>query len=366
MSAFPLEDGRTPTVRTLTHELPTAYPTSMTEVAVSTGTGNPECNPSPTTIKRGETHRTFKLYGTSFRTDTVCLSDLKRAEQAADAAAAFERALREYITVWWSDWYRVQNMGMVDNKISTTDAAFVTFATSTAADHSGVSGLPDEYLNWTHLDQIYMDLVRRGVAEEYAVGVTGSGLPVIPIIVSPGYKQRLFRDDSDKREQVKYFNPQSNLAVLGYNGAINGWLPIVDVFAIRYGKSGGLSTAADLVAANMIYPTVNAAATVGQKSGPNPYYLSTTRGGRAECEVVTILPAQVYEALYETVDPTSFSGMSFAPQNYVGEFKWINNKTFEGDNDRGNLGYYLADIRVTAKPKNPDLGISIVTKVTNV
>jgi hypothetical protein len=366
MSPFPLQDGRTPTVRTLTHELPTAYPSSLTEVAVSTGTGNPECAPSPTTIKRGEVHRTFKLYSTSFRTDTVCVSDLKRAEQAADAAAAFERALREYITVWWSDWYRLQNISMVDNKISTTDADYVTFVTSTAANHTGVSALPDQYLNWTHLDQIYMDLIRRGVAEEYAVGVTSSGMPVIPILLSPGLKQKLFRDDSDKREQVKYFNPQSNLAVLGYNGAINGWLPIVDVFPIRYGKSGGLSAASDLTAANMIYPTVNGSATVGRKNSPNPNYLSVARGGLAECEVVTILPNSVYEAHFEAVDPSSFSGMSFQPQNYIGEFKWINNPTFEGDNDRGNLGYYLADIRVGAKPLNPDLGISIVTKVTNV
>lgn len=366
MSRFPLEEGRTPTVRTLTHELPASYPTSMTEVAVSTGTGNPSCNPTPTTIKRGEVHRTFKLYGTSFRTDTVCLSDLKRAEQMADAAAAFERALREYVTVWWSDWYRLQNIAMVDNKISTTDATFVTNVVSTEPDFTDVGGLPDEYLNWTHLDQIYMDLVRRGVVEEYAVGTSSSGMPVIPIILSPGYKQRLFRDDADKREQIKYYDPKSNLAALGSSFAINGWLPIVDVFPIRFGKSGGLADESDLTLTNTLYPTVNADATSGRKYSTNPNYLSVARGGLAECEVVSILPSRVYEAHYEAVDPSSFSGMKFEPQNYVGEFKWINNPTFEGDNDRGNLGYYLADIRVSAKPLNPDLGVAIVTKVLNV
>jgi hypothetical protein len=109
MSAFDLSEGRQPTVRTLTHELPTSYPTSLTEIAVSTGTGNANCNPSTTVIKRGEIQRTFKLYGTSFSTDTVCLSDLKRAVDAAEAVAGFERALSEYISVWWSDWYRLRH-----------------------------------------------------------------------------------------------------------------------------------------------------------------------------------------------------------------------------------------------------------------
>ena len=104
----------------------------------------------------------------------------------------------------------------------------------------------------------------------------------------------------------------------------------------------------------------------GRKHVENTKYLSTARGGRAQYEVATILPTGVYETHYEPVDPTAFSGMSFKPQDYVGEFKWINNPTFEGDNDRGNLGYYLADIRAAAKPKFPDLGYSILSKVTNV
>lgn len=362
VSPFPLEDGDTPTVRTYTHELPTSYPTALTAVGVSNGTGNPECAPTSTTIKRGERHRTFSLYGTSFKTDTICLSDLKRAVQAAEAVGAFEKALKEYITVFWSDWYRLQNIKMVDWKASTTDAAFITLTSSSAADHSAVSAVPDQELNWAHLDQIYADLVRRGVVEEYAVGTTETGMPVIPIILGIGYKQKLFRDDSDKREQIKYFDPESNLKAMGYNKAINGWLPIVDVFPIRYGKATTITDVADLVAAQMVYPTTNGNATVGRESTPNPYYLPVSRGGRAQFEVVSILPKEVYSAHFETADPNSYSQAVFDPQNYVGEFRWINNPTFLGDNDRGNLGYYLADVRISAKPLNPDLGVSIVTK----
>lgn len=365
MSPFPLEDGRTPIVRSFTHELPTAYPGSLTAVAVSNGTNNPQCAPTATTIKRGEIQRTFTLYGTAFRTDTVCLSDLKRAHQAAEAAGAFEKSLKEYVTVFWSDYYRLQNIAMVDYKASTTSASFLSVSASSAVDHTGVSGLPTVNLSWAHLDQVYADLIRRGVAEEYAVGQTSSGAPVIPIILGMGYKQLLFRDDSDKREQIKFYDTAQNLKAMGFDGAINGFLPIVDVFPIRYGNATPIAAVAGLTIANMIYPTTNTAATVGQKNIPNANYLNTARGGIAQFEVVSILPKNVYETHFEAADPTSFSGMSFMDQNYVGEFRWINNPTFEGDNDRGNLGYYLADIRVAAKPLNPDLGISIVTKALN-
>jgi hypothetical protein len=366
MSPFPLEDGRTPIVRTYTHELPTAYPGSMAQIGVSSGSGQVACAPSAVTIARGEIQRTFTLFGASFRTATVCLSDLKRAHQAAEAVGAFEKSLKEYLTVWWSDFYRLQNIAMVDYKASTTSTTFLSTSASSAVDHTGVSGIPTQNLNWAHLDQVYADLVRRGVAEEYAVGQTSSGAPVIPLILGMGYKQALFRDDSDKREQIKFYDSSLNLKAMGFDGAINGFLPIVDVFPIRYGNATPIAAAAGLTVANMIYPTSNTSATVGQKNVPNANYLSVARGGLAQFEVVTILPKNVYSTHYESSEPSSFAGSSFsAGMNYVGEFKWINNATFEGDNDRGNLGYYLADVRVASKPLNPDLGISIVTKAFN-
>lgn len=357
MNAFDLSEGRTPTVRTLTHELPTGYPSAMTEVQVSTGAGNPYCNPAATTIKRGEIHRTFKLYQTAFQTDEFCVSDLKRAEQAAQAIANFERALGQYLDVWWSDWYRLQNIAMVGNHASTTDATTLAVTTdSTSVDLSDVAA-PTVTLNWAHLNQVYWDLVRNGLADELAVGRDSKGRPVLPLHASPGIIESLWKNTEDTREQVKYFDSKSNLALLGYDGAVNGFLPVIDLFPIRF-------AALDRTLASAIYPTVNADATVGRKSTPNPDYMSVAAGGTADTEVVTILGRQVYESQYEAVDPSSFSGMTFSqPKNYIGEFQWVNQRTYKGDNDRGNLGYYLADVRCGAKPVFPELGYSIITKI---
>ena len=99
---------------------------------------------------------------------------------------------------------------------------------------------------------------------------------------------------------------------------------------------------------------ISTAATSFMRSGTEVIGM-LRNGGLAEYEVATILGRQVWEAKYEPVDPTQFSGMKFDPTNYIGEFQWINNRTFGGDNDRGNLGYYLADIRAAAKPIFPEL-----------
>ncbi len=366
MSAFDLTEGRTPTVRALTHELPDGYPTSLTEISVSNGTGNPQCNPTATTIKRGEIQRTFRLYGTSFNTDTVCLSDMKRAVDAAEAVAGFERALSEYINVWWSDWYRLQNISMVDNKVATRASDGISNAVSTKGDFTDLGVLPNEYLTWNHLKQIYWQLCRNGLADELAVGRDGKGRPVIPLHAGTGTIGRLWSDSTTK-DSVKFFDPAKNLEILGYDGAVNGFLPVVDLFPIRFGKTGGIAAPAELTLANSIYPTVNTNASVGRKYMPNVAYgVNGVNGGLAEYEVATILGRQVWEAKYEPVDPTQFSGMKFDPTNYIGEFQWINNRTFGGDNDRGNLGYYLADIRAAAKPIFPELGFTILTKATDV
>ena len=367
MSAFDLSEGRTPTVRTLTHELPTSYPTTMTEVTLSDGSGNTECAPTATTIKRGEITRTFKLFQTAFNTDVVCLSDLKRAVDAAQTVAGFERALSEYINVWWGDWYRTQNIAMVDNKAVTRTSGGLIVANSQAGDFTGIgASLPNDYLGWDHLKQIYWQLARNGLADELAVGRDSKGRPVLPLHAGPGVIARLFTN-SDTKEQVKFFDPAKNLESLGYDGAVNGFLPVVDLFPIRFGKTGGIAGAADLTLANAIYPTQNANAVTGRKYVANAAYnLNGVNGGLAEYEVATILGREVWEAKYEATDPTQFSGMKFDPANYIGEFQWINQRSWQGDNDRGNLGYYLADIRCGAKPMFPELGYSVLTKATDV
>jgi hypothetical protein len=372
MSAFDLNEGRTPTVRTLTHELPTSYPTAMTKVQVSNGTGDPYCDPAATTVKRGEIQRTFDLYQAAFDTDTLCVSDMKRAEQAAAAVAGWEKGLTEYLKVFWSDYARVKNVSMVDNKATTDSATSLSSVINQDADFTGVGAIPTQHLNWDHLNQLYWELVRTA-GEEAAIGSTSDGKLVFPLFAGPGIIKRLFKDD-DVRQEVRYFDPKSNLKILGYNGSINGFMPVVDIYALRFGdvadvdgEGDGVDAVSELTVANLIYPHVNDNATVGRKHSFNSQFRTVARGGIAQYEVATVLGPQVYENKFEAINPSTFSKAGFSqPSSYIGEFDWINNKTFRGDNDRGNHGYYRADVRVASKPIYPENGWSILTLATDI
>lgn len=356
------ELGMAPTAVTYTHELPTGYPTDMVTVALSNGTGDAACNPDSTEIVRGEMHRTYQLSRASFKTPMVCVEDIKRSHQAAKAAAAQEQSLVKFINVWWSDWYRLKNIAMSDNKVSVTGASTLEIVESTKGDFTDLTTLPAAELNWTHLDQLYTRLLHSEIADDVAIGYA-NGAPVIPLVLSAELKRKLFRDDEDKREQIKYIDANTNLAALGTTHAINGFAPVVDLYAMRFGKTGGIESTADLTLANAIYPTKNVAASKGKRSVNNELYNPNgVNGGLAEFEVVQILPKNVWRALVDRPNPTTFGGMKFNAQNYVGAFKWVNNPDMT-TNVRGNMGFYLADVAVAAEPHRTEFGYTILSKV---
>jgi len=393
-------DGENPTVVTHTHELPETYPlngsagSDLTDFRMETikrtnhdgtnydgedsgDTDDPNAllagapantptspegtatladvgNPTQYEVRRGQLERTFEIRQVSFETADIALDDIKRSWQAAETAGAWGKALREFTTVVFSDWYRVQNIGMVTNKYVPTGATSgVSVSDNYDQDFSHATltaGTPAQ-LEWWHLEELYWDPVARGVTDEIAIG-TANGRPILPLVVSPKVKNYLWRDETANAETFKWLRPESRIAQLGHPAAIKGFYPIVDVFPMRCANEAGLD------AGTYIYPTENVATSFGFKHQPNAAYKT------AEMEIATILPADVYECVYEPSSPTAFDGIKFDPQDYTGEFNFMNQKTYKGDNDRGNRGYYLADIRMGAKPRNPDLGYSIAHDVS--
>ena len=373
----PEQDGDMKKIITYKHTLPTGYPTALTQVGMSTGTGN-ACNTPATRIKRGEQIRQFELLQTALDTDKICLSDLKRSHDALNAIQHFEAAIQENVEVFWSDFSRVKNLAMSENKILVTGAGAIKHAKyDTAADFTGIdagattmASLAPQKLTWKSLDYIRMYLMRAGAASEHAIGMSNDG-PVFALVTSPANIAYLKSTASTMGAQIataiNYYDPKSNLKYMGLTEAIRGWVFVPDLFPIRFGDADGLATVAELTMAKAIYPTVNFDAagnanklTNGSGSSLNANYLTTANGGQAQYEVATVLAVDAWEAVYESTDPSRFSKAGFDPMSWVGDVRWINNKTFGGDNDLGTLGYYRTDIRVGAKPARPDLGFSIL------
>lgn len=235
---------------------------------------------------------------------------------------------------------------------------------------AAITAVPAAELNWTILRQLYWFAVGSGIAPEASVGVDGSGRTVLPLYVHPQMIEKLTRLDADLKETIRYFDPQSLLSVLGIRQVINGFLLVPDLYPIRLGGgSAALDEVADLTLANAVYPHIQQTVEdVGTYSVINPAYNPRGTGpgaaGKADFEVATILPPETYEIVYETPTPQSVGGKAvYDIQTYVGDIRWNNSKTYRGDNDNGNFGYYSVDIRIGAKALNREFGFAILYKL---
>lgn len=349
---FELEMGLTPTVVTATHELPTSYlPLTQTSLALSAGTGNAACSPGVINIGGGYITRNFNLTVNAFQTEPFCLTDLQFKYQWEQQARFREKGLGDYVTQYQGDWARVNNIGQVNTKImpigpglyaeSGNDALF------TFANLAGYAG-QCTVLDWTMLGNLYDRLNQIG-AQQNAVGMS-DGTPVYALNVGPGLKRRLFQTTSFIRTSVD-FNDQGkefsrNFLARGIDSALNGFLPNVDLNAIRY----------DL-GFNPIYPYINAAVTQGTQAQPNPNYKTVANGGKAAYEAFSIMARGVYSKRPRPIGPLQAGMEAFNPVTYAGEVRWLNNPDM-GTNILGNYGLYRIDIQQAAMPEFPELAFT--------
>lgn len=344
-------EGLSPKVLTTTSSLPTSYPTDLPNLTLSDGTGDSSCAVPPGVIQDGYTERTYQLELDAWRTRVLCLTDLQFDWQAAQMIGNMQDNITQFVTVRWSDWYRIKNLCMINNKILTTTNQIYTQVSDSNCDFSGLTiGTSAAELEWTHLNRLYDQWIRVGGALG-AVGYS-EGQPLAALTLGPGYKRKLYQADSQTRDTVNWGDAFQNFTARGINTSINGYVPNVDDFPIRYD-----------VDMNPIYPTLNVPNTKGQQFIQNPaYYTPATHPeGEAVFEVVTVMCNNIWEVRPRPIGPTSFGMANFNPINYVGDIQWINNKTFGGDNDQGNLGYYRVDLQMAAKPVRPQWGFSILT-----
>ena len=340
---FVAQDGLTPRVITTTGELPTAYPSDLPGITISDGTGN-SCDVEATTVNSGQIERDYTLQAAAIETNVFCLTDFQFGWEAAQTVSNLQANLGQYVTVLWSDLYRWNTLGLVDTKVSTLSGGEVDTDENSDFGFGAVS-TPNEALSWDHLTPLYDELVRLGGAL-HAVGWS-EGNPLFALCVGPGQKRALFQTDSKIRDTVNWQTGEAalqNFEARGINTSINGFIPNVDDFMIRY--DAGM---------NPLYPTVNTNATKGRKFIKNPAYRTVAKGGSAVYEAFYILCRDIYEVRPRSIGPTQFGMASFNPINYVGDLRWINNPDMD-KNKLGNKGLFRADIQVGFRPVRPEIG----------
>lgn len=355
MSMFPrLEydyaEGRIPEVVTSTYELPTEFPigTSMSTISLSSGTGS-SCLIDATTIKSGYTSRNYQLYAKSWDSPVICLTDLRYDWQAVQQINNMVKGLGEYMTRWWAMWYQARIIEMIDTKISTLANCGIDEVISADPDFVDPNlTLPTAELEWCHLQPLYDRLARIGGAQ-YAVGYS-NGMPDYALNIGPGYKRKLWQVDEGVRDTVNWGDAFENFTARGINRAVYGFIPNVDLFPVRYDGS-----------MRYIPPFLNTDASVGRKSISNPAYRTPAFGGNAIYEVFSVTARDIFEVRVAPGGPTSFGRATFSPQNYGGDVRWVNNPDM-CLNKRGDLGQFIMDVRVAAKPIFPENGFVGITR----
>jgi hypothetical protein len=253
-----------------------------------------------------------------------------------------------------ADWHRVQNIGMINTKVSTLNALGMSESDDDYTYGFTNVTLPTVQLNFTHLGQMYDQLARLG-AQEFAVGMS-DGAPVYSLNIGPGQKRALFQTNDFVRTAVNYMDMgkefNENFLPRGIQSAVNGFIPNVDPFPVRY-------------TANLtpIYPFINRAVTQGTQGWKNPAYRTPAVdpiNGTAVYEAFSVMARMIYSRRPRPVGPIQISQQSFNAVTYGGEVRWINNPDM-ANNQLGNFGFYRVDIQQAAMPEYPELGFTGLT-----
>lgn len=257
--------------------------------------------------------------------------------------------------------YIVSGTGAGQNRVisdytGSTRVATVASNWTTNPDNTSVyrvvktADLPTVDLDWSMLEMIYLEMIRRG-GHEGAIGLSG-GRHVFPIVMEAETRQRLFKKDI--MEELKYANPSVNLERLGVTGSVNGFAGLADILSIRFNA-----------ALQKIPPFISVSDTRGSRAAPNPKYAPVGYGtGEAVYGVANVLVKNVFRCRPRRPSQGSVAGASFREQSWMGELRWINNATFQGENDLGDKGYFHQLFAMAAEPRHTYLGYSVLHKLT--
>jgi len=237
-------------------------------------------------------------------------------------------------------------------KVATVGTAWTTQPDATSVFRILTADIPTNTLQWSNLEYFYNELARRG-ADRYAVGYA-DGQRVYAVTLGAETKSNLFLNDANYREDIRYAMPMENFRARGIDRALNGFMPNVDLFPIRFNAAG-----------QRVYPWISASSSgTGKKYSANPDYRPVSKGGKAVYETANILTTEVFECQPRPIGNIQFSKAKFQAVNYTAELNWINNPD-NGDNPLGNKGYFRADWQLAAMPKRPEMGYTILFKIAS-
>jgi len=316
----------------------------------------------------GQKLRQYSLEWASVDSPDISLEDLRFAVKRREQLSNIMDVLTESTSLVWQDRYRnlftktVANEGnlvypsttangiVASTTASTGDAKVVYTAVvsgvATAASGTITSAnLPQSQLTQGILKRLYMKLIRDGAGTN-AMG-RENGAPVFMLICGAETSENIIRLNADIRQDYRYAKPNELLTPLGIERSYGGFYHAIDPYPPRFMTYN--SSPQNLI---RVYPFRKETTTKGTAYNINPAYET------ASYEISYIFHQDVYRSVVPT--PMSVdSKMGFNPQNYRGEFKWVNILDRQTNPD-GNVGYFRGVVASGARPVFPQYGYVVL------
>jgi len=192
-----------------------------------------------------------------------------------------------------------------------------------------------------------MKLIRDGAGTN-AMG-RENGAPVFMLICGAETSENLIRLNADIRQDFRWAKPNELLTPLGIERSYGGFYHSIDPYPPRFAVWA--TTNNNLI---RVYPFRKETTTKGTAYNINPAYET------ASYEISYIFHQDVFRSVVPSPINTA-NKMAFNPQNYRGEFKWVNilDRQFNPD---GNVGYFRGVVASGARPVFPQYGYVIMHK----
>lgn len=296
------------------------------------GDGGGSCTPATATIYPATTRRSMQLRKAAVESPPFCIEDGRMSYMIAQQAAGAIRNLKGFARFTWANQRRDRFTEIVSNKF-VADAALTNNPTTFG---TGTIGTLERGM----LDYIRLFLVRLGAAMDNKLATDAYGQPILPLVISPEAQQTLANNDVTIQNirwdaaQVKRLN-----AVPGAFDTLNGYKMTIDIEAPRWNLTGGVWVRV---------PFLLPAATKGEAANPNPDYFT------ADYEDAIIASNQVVKLAIPSANLNA-GPMKFSPQDYLGNFNWLNIRDNTCNKD-GNIGYFRGTFGYGAQPGIPEYG----------
>jgi hypothetical protein len=317
----------------------------------------------------GQKLRQYSLEWAAIESPSIALEDLRFAVKRREQLSNIMDVLTESTSLIWQDRYRDQytsqvlgagnlvypgsssivvaatgaqgvDANLVSNAVSTgsgTAAGNLTTATTT---------LPQSQLTQGILKRLYMKLVRDGAGTN-AMG-RENGAPVFMLITGAETSESIIRLNADIRQDYRWAKPNELLTPLGIERSYGGFYHAIDPYPPRF-KIAELGATDRLV---RVWPFNRVSTTKGFSYEINSAYED------AEYELSYIYHQDVFRSVVPGPVNTA-NKMNFNPQNYRGEFKWVNILDRETNPD-GNVGFFRGVVANGARPLFPQYGYAIL------